>query len=101
MEMSAVFDLPLWGQTSTNHFDLMSRQVSSGLYSFSRLVVGWARLMALTKSSLLGPRRAIPLCENPMTLVSNASRSEAFLVIVVLVVLAASSTVRMFCAAAP
>src|SRR3982074_1002323 len=77
-----------------------SRQVYSGLYFMSRSVVGCAVLIAETKLPALGAMRLMPARENPAALSSNAFRSLSWLVIVELVVVAASRVVMMLWAGA-
>ena len=70
------------------------------MYFISSRVVGSSTLMAWTRFPLLGPIRLIPPLDSPMTLSSSESSAFALLVIVELVVLAASRTVTRFGAAA-
>ena len=55
--------------------------------------------MALIRLAWLGASRLMPLLESPIVLSSNASSASAWLMTVVLVVLAAFSVARMSCAA--
>ncbi len=73
----------------------------SGLYFINRLVVGSSRLIERIRLLLLGASRLMPAWAKPMMLSNKVSSAWAWSVIVVLVVLAAFSTVRMFWAAAP
>src|SRR5205085_11624157 len=65
--------------------------VSTGLYFITRLVVGCSRLTASMRFFWLGARRLIPTCDTPTVLSSSASSAGAWLVMVALVVLNASS----------
>src|SRR5882757_2057078 len=102
---SPIDDLPLppsaSPRLSMTHLAPRIRHVYSGLYLANRSVVGTKTLTALTRLAPLGASRSMPARDSPIVLSSNASRADSWLVIVVLVVLAADRIFRMSGAAAP